>query len=149
MRKNNKDYKPWDEYLASQARKNAIAKDVADQVLAVTASHNVDVDMVSKHLRRGLLSTEKAAGCLGISCAAFLRLRRKYGLEPIQKSWMFGETHHRFYRYSRAQLARIPSGEIALAKRRSALARRVKKSRKRSPVIDGGLDLKRLRERAA
>src|SRR5258708_27109357 len=100
MRKNNKDYKPLEKYIADQDRKISIAEAIANKELTITAGQNVDVGMIIKHLRWSLFSTALAAKRLGLSPRAFLRLRRRYGVEPVYKQWMNAAHTERQYLYS-------------------------------------------------
>ena len=151
MRKNNKDYKPRAEYIADQEQKRAVAQNIAAQIHAMTAPHHVDIQHLIGALQRGLLSTWRAAEELGLSTSAFLRLRRKYGLEPIDKEPLWGEPHKMKYLYSPAQLTRIPPLEIELSKRRSAMAlRRAALTRKRKRVVfNPAIDLDGVRKLVA
>lgn len=148
MRKNNKDYKPWNEYVERQKHKRAIAQAVAAWVHSLTAHQHIDIDMLVGALQRSLWPTWRAAEELGLSARAFLRLRRKYGLEPIHKLRLSEDPRKMKYLYSKEQLTRIPPLEVERSKRRSALAReRAAKKSEPKPVINAGLDLERIYRR--
>lgn len=151
MRKNNKDYKSEEEYIKDRKRKWAVAKAIALGIHAMTATTPVDIPMLIGALRSGLLPTWRAAKELGLSTRAFLRLRRKYGLEPIDKTPLWGEPQKMKYLYAPAQLKRIPASEIVLSKRRSAVALRTAAvTRKRTrAVFNPAIDLDGVRKLVA
>ena len=146
MRKNNKDYKPLDQYIDDREAKRLVARGIAAQVRAITAQQHVDIGMLINALQCDLLATWEAAKNLGLSSHAFLRLRRKYGLEPIYKVAVWGEPKKVKYLYAPEQLTRIPPLEVELSKRRSAMAATPRA--KKGSVIDAGIDLEWVFRRA-
>lgn len=139
MRKENKDYKPWSEYIADQKQKRVVAKDIASQIHALTAHQHVDIGELIGALQSGLLPTWKAAASLGLSAGAFLRLRRKYGLEPIYRDAAYGDPNKVRYLYAPEQLTMIPPREVELSKRRSAMS--MAPLVRKKPTIDAAIDL--------
>jgi hypothetical protein len=142
MRNNNRDYKPLIEYILSQEEKRRVAKDLAGQITGITVQQHVDIGMLIHELRASLMTTQRAAATLGLSPRAFLRLRRKYGLEPVHKEWAADRKYHlRRYLYTEGQLKRIPPLDIEKSKRRSAMARKTLRRKRRRPVFAPVIDL--------
>jgi hypothetical protein len=77
MRKNSKDYKPLNEYIADQEQKRAVAEHIAAQIHAMTATHHVSIPHLIGALRGGLLPTWRAAEQLGLSHTLFPPLAPK------------------------------------------------------------------------
>ena len=146
MRKNSKDYKPWDKYIEDQKNKMAYAAKVASAIQSITAQHHVDIGMVIAALQSSLVTTGHAAWRLKLSERAFLRLRRKYGLEPVSTECVPGQPKWMKYLYTEEQLTRIPQEEIERAKFRMAQAKQRINKRKSlfSPDLDFGQVARRL-----
>lgn len=131
MNRKNKDYKPQDEFAADLARKKAVARTIAQQIYALTVRDDVDIDLLIDALHRGLFSTKEAAEALGVSPRAFLRLRRKHGLQPVARPWVSKALHLRRYMYSAEQLQKIPPEEVDVAKRHALIGQRVARAKQR------------------
>ena len=114
-------------------------KDIQNSEIARTATlkfldenPHVHVGYVIEHLYANILSTMQCCEQLKISPNAFLRLRKKYGLEPVyiiknnpsvpQKRGYFSSKNIKAIKcfYSPKQLKMIPESEIILTQTRAA-----------------------------
>lgn len=129
IQKVNKGWKDWETYIADEQAKEKVAREVANEILARTNERHIDIKKLTSVLRHRLRGTMEAAGVLGISRGSFLRLRRKYGIEPVYVETVYQKDAqgknvrcNKSLYYSDAQLQRIPGEECAKARHRSEAA---------------------------
>lgn len=94
---------------------------------------DINLGLFIEHIKARMLPTTRCCTMLGISPRAFLRLRKKYNIEPVytarkaQKSNLIGNFSPKLSKYAtrnyytEQQLALIPASEILLVQKRFAI----------------------------
>ena len=119
-------------YIKKMLKQELLAKESEKAKIAITKfleeNPDINIDCAINHIKGMLLSTISSAEKLGISPKAFLRLRKKYNINPVSEiknsPKAKGFAPHISKKatknfYNTYQLQRIPKSEIDLVQKRA------------------------------